>query len=66
MKHYESLRSAACTIAAKRIGSCYFLLKNRDLTYADFNSQAMFDETTFAAKGVHIGARVDLVQPNAI
>ncbi|MFX1368043.1 MAG: hypothetical protein ACFFAY_05545 [Promethearchaeota archaeon] len=66
MKHYENLKSDACIIFAKRIGSCYFLLKNRDLIYADFNNQGMFDETTSTAKRVHIEACMDSVQPNAM
>ncbi|TFG07298.1 hypothetical protein EU522_00860 [Candidatus Thorarchaeota archaeon] len=52
--------SAACTIAAKKVGSRYFLLKNRDLTYPDFQDQIIFDPGIFAVKGVHIGAGVDI------
>ncbi|NHJ13465.1 MAG: hypothetical protein EAX95_07295 [Candidatus Thorarchaeota archaeon] len=52
--------SCACTLAAKRVGWRYFLLKNRDLTYPDFQDRLVFDEQIFAVKGVHIGAGVDI------
>ncbi|MFW9913244.1 MAG: hypothetical protein ACFFEU_12275 [Candidatus Thorarchaeota archaeon] len=48
--------SEGCTLAAKIIGPRYFMLKNRDLVYPDFQDHAVFDDTIFAVTGVHIGS----------
>ncbi|MHA2303271.1 MAG: carcinine hydrolase/isopenicillin-N N-acyltransferase family protein [Candidatus Thorarchaeota archaeon] len=48
--------SEGCTLAAKIIGPRYFMVKNRDLVYPDFQSYALFDDTIFAVTGVHIGS----------
>ena len=50
--------AAGCTIAAKRFGDRYFLLKNRDLVYDDFKDSVSFDEEIFAVVGMDIGSGV--------
>jgi hypothetical protein len=52
--------SEGCTLAAKIIGPRYFMLKNRDLVYPDFQDHAVFDDTIFAVTGVHIGSGVPM------
>ncbi|MHA2603203.1 MAG: hypothetical protein AM324_013860 [Candidatus Thorarchaeota archaeon SMTZ1-83] len=47
--------SGGCTLAAKIVGSRYFLLKNRDLVYKDFKDSVVFDDTIFGVTGIKIG-----------
>ena len=44
-----------CTIGAKIIRNQFFLFKNRDLRYENFQDQATFDDEIFAVTGVNIG-----------
>ena len=44
-----------CTIGAKIVGKQYFMFKNRDLRYENFQDQAIFDDRILAVTGVNIG-----------
>lgn len=44
-----------CTIGAKIIDNRYFMFKNRDLRYENFQDQAIFDSQVFAITCVNIG-----------
>lgn len=44
--------NGGCTAGAKRIGSRYFLFKNRDLIWSDFSDDVVFDDDVFFVRGV--------------
>jgi hypothetical protein len=48
--------SAGCTSGAKRIGSRYFLFKNRDLIWEDFSDSVVFDEDVFLVRGADVAS----------
>lgn len=48
--------AGGCTSGAKRIGSRYFLFKNRDLIWEDFSDSVVYDRDVFLVRGADVAA----------